>query len=363
VNYNTPIPDITTALEEDGEVDPDNFEAIAGLSRIPVKARQTDKEQEWADIYLTGADIGYIENVTYSFELTTKAYTSKEEVWAAMAADPSLAVVNTAMVPTKEGGGGPAEPTDLTIGEGDFYLEDDFLPDDVYVEFQNYDPDPNKVVTKTLHVIGVVDVMAGPLAPPVLTSQETVNALAEGTVYPTTYLFRVKPSEIDNVPELAKSLEKQFSKNGMDTAVLAEEIEKFSELNGMFFDLISVFMGLGLVVGIAALGVIAARSVVERRQQIGVLRALGFQRWMVQFSFMLESSFIALLGIGIGIGLGLILSVQLIPDMGIEGIEMAVPWSRIGLIVALAYGASLLTTFLPAWQASRVYPAEALRYE
>ena len=37
-------------------------------------------------------------------------------------------------------------------------------------------------------------------------------------------------------------------------------------------------MGLGLVVGIAALGVIAARSVVERRQQIGVLRALGFHR-------------------------------------------------------------------------------------
>ena len=53
-------------------------------------------------------------------------------------------------------------------------------------------------------------------------------------------------------------------------------------------------MGLGLVVGVAALGVITARSVVERRQQIGVLRAIGFQRRMVQLSFLLESSFIAL---------------------------------------------------------------------
>ena len=34
-----------------------------------------------------------------------------------------------------------------------------------------------------------------------------------------------------------------------------------------------------------------------------------------------------------------------------------------GLLVALAYGFALLTTFIPAYQASRIYPAEALRYE
>jgi len=364
VNYNNPIlPDIATALDEPGGAGSDNFQAVAGLSRIPAEARQTDKEQEWEDIYLTGADSEYIENVTYEFQLTMEAYTSKEEVWAAMADDSSLAVVNSLMVPSRGGGGGPGETTDLTIGDGDFYLEDKFLPDDIYIEVQNYDQDPDKVVTKVLHVIGVVDVMAGPLAPPIITSQEIIDALAGETVYPTTYLFKVKPDKIDDVSDLAVILEKQFSKNGMDTAILAEEIKDYSELNSMFFNLITVFMGLGLIVGIAALGVIAARSVVERRQQIGVLRALGFQRRMVQFSFLLESSFIALLGIGIGIALGLILCVQLIPDMGIMGIEMAVPWSRIILIVAIAYGASLITTFIPAWQASRVYPAEALRYE
>ena len=35
----------------------------------------------------------------------------------------------------------------------------------------------------------------------------------------------------------------------------------------------------------------------------------------------------------------------------------------VGLIAILAYAASLLTTYLPAWQAARIYPAEALRYE
>src|SRR3954447_10501480 len=67
--------------------------------------------------------------------------------------------------------------------------------------------------------------------------------------------------------------------------------------------LILAFMGLGRLVGIAALGVIAIRSVVERRQQIGVLRAIGFKHWMVQLGFMIEFSFIAMMGIAIGVSL------------------------------------------------------------
>ena len=59
-------------------------------------------------------------------------------------------------------------------------------------------------------------------------------------------------------------------------------------------------MMLGLVVGVAALGVISARAVVERRQQIGVLRAIGFRRGMVQAVFLIESSFIALTSIVVG---------------------------------------------------------------
>ncbi len=45
------------------------------------------------------------------------------------------------------------------------------------------------------------------------------------------------------------------------------------------------------------------------------------------------------------------------------GRTLAVPWSQIGIIVLAAYLFSLLTTILPAMQASRIYPADALRYE
>jgi putative ABC transport system permease protein len=125
------------------------------------------------------------------------------------------------------------------------------------------------------------------------------------------------------------------------------------------------FMGLGLVVGIAALGVIAARSVVERRQQIGMMRALGFQKEQVRLVFLIESSFIALLGLGAGVALGFAFSGTLIDNIreGFPGMEYRVPWSALLLVMVAGYAASLLTTFLLARQASKVYPTKALRYE
>jgi putative ABC transport system permease protein len=163
---------------------------------------------------------------------------------------------------------------------------------------------------------------------------------------------------------VTKDLEKAFAENGLQAVAVEEEIRDGSASQGLFNNLLMGFMGLGLLVGIAALGVIAARSVVERRQQIGMLRALGFQRGQVRLAFLIESSFIALLGIGLGVALGAALSVGIVDSFAEQfaGVQYTVPWTTLGVVVGLAYAASLLTTFLPARQASKVYPAEALRY-
>jgi putative ABC transport system permease protein len=118
-------------------------------------------------------------------------------------------------------------------------------------------------------------------------------------------------------------------------------------------------------VGVAALGVISTRAVVERRQQIGVLRAIGYQRSMVGLSFLIESSFVALLGILVGVVLGLITSYNFVQYFAQDSPSLTweVPWVQVLGIVALAYAVSLVTTVMPARQASRIYPAEALRYE
>ncbi len=69
--------------------------------------------------------------------------------------------------------------------------------------------------------------------------------------------------------------------------------------------------------------------------------------------------------IGIGVSLGGALSGGIIDAMSEDfaGVTYKVPYVAIALVMVLSYTASLLTTYLPARGASKVYPAEALRYE
>ena len=98
-----------------------------------------------------------------------------------------------------------------------------------------------------------------------------------------------------------------------------------------------------------------------------MLRAIGYQRGMVALSFLFESGFIALSGILLGLTLGLSLAWVLFTQGEIgtesEGATFVVPWLNLAIICAIAFGASMLMTYLPARAASRVPIAEALRYE
>jgi putative ABC transport system permease protein len=144
-------------------------------------------------------------------------------------------------------------------------------------------------------------------------------------------------------------------------------VEEASKASVTFNRLIQGFMGLGLVVGVAALGVISARAAVERRQQIGVLRAIGFRRRMVQGTLLLESSFVALTAIVVGTGLGLLLANNIISDSrrqpSWDNLTMVVPWGNLAVIFLIVIVVALGATLAPALRASRTQPAEALRYQ
>jgi putative ABC transport system permease protein len=380
VSYNNPIIDMESALVDAEGVGAEDFESIAAFSIIPVQVRDASglseeqttvedsetsakegeeaDEDEWIEFILMGANESYTDTTTYNFEIMNASYETKEDVWKALTDNPSLAVVNSSLLPTKytQMGGGEF---DFVIGEGEFVIEDDFIPDDIFVEVKN--PFTGKI--DKLQVIGAIDVMSGPYAGLITTSQSTLESISGVPVNPTAYRYKVTADNLDNIPEIATNLEKSFVENGMNTEIMEDEVKAYMDIQEMFFNLMMAFMALGLIVGIAALGVIAARSVVERRQQIGMLRAIGFRQGMIQFSFLLESSFVALLGIGLGVGLGAGTALLFMEDADIEGIKAIVPWGRVAFIVGLAYVASLFTTFIPAYRAARIYPAEALRYE
>jgi putative ABC transport system permease protein len=354
--YAAPVPDMNEALKDTKGIDDSDFTAVGTLTGVSVDAKQEGTDRKPETLFLQGVDDGYTENVGYGFKSTLPEYDTANEVWTALRTQKNTAVISAELAPTREnfdvGEGAPA------IKLSGFYGEDPTLPDDLYIRVE----DPESGETRNLQVIGVLEDTAF-FAPGVTASRATVNGIAGSPVPAQSYQIGLKDG-VDPAAA-AKDLEKAFSQNGLQAVAIEKEIEDGSTAQGLFNNLLMGFMGLGLLVGIAALGVIAARSVVERRQQIGMLRALGFQRGQVRLAFLIESSFVALLGIGLGVALGAALSVGIVDSFAeeVSGIRYTVPWGTLGVIVGLAYVASLLTTFLPARQASKVYPAEALRYE
>ena len=143
-------------------------------------------------------------------------------------------------------------------------------------------------------------------------------------------------------------------------------LDESNAQNKVFTRIFQGFMGLGLLVGIAALGVISFRAVVERRQQIGMLRAIGYQRATVALTFLLESSFVALMGILSGVVGATILARNMMASDDVTGgqpITFFIPWGEIIVVVLIAFVFSLLMTWWPSRDAARISIADALRYE
>jgi putative ABC transport system permease protein len=197
------------------------------------------------------------------------------------------------------------------------------------------------------------------------TSQRTLADAVGERAHPSIYWFRLGDGQ--SAPEAGRKVEAAFLANGVEADALEETLDDVMGAQKTFNYIVEGFMGLGLVVGVAALGVISARAVVERRQQIGVLRSIGFQRRMIQAAFLLESPFVALTAIVVGTALGLVVSFNIISDSAEQPswdtLSFSVPWLSLGLIFFVVYAVSLVTTLIPAVRASRVYPAEALRYQ
>jgi len=360
VSYLNAIPDIKAAMADKG-FDLNDFQAVAAMSTIPLEIRQVGakKSQDWKEYVVNGADNTYLETNDFEFLLMAQGYESPREVWLALRDNPGLAVISADAVPAMSSMG-------MSFG-GMFMLEGidqsdkDMSPIEVQVRRTIPGADGTEAIEKNLTIIGVLDMVSFNYG--VYTSQQTVDEASPFPIPVTSYFFKL--SDEEDAGKMADRLESAFLENGMQAAAIEDQLKESNRISYIINSLLTGFMGLGLVVGIAALGVISTRAVVERRHEIGILRAIGFKRSSVQAAFLLESSIVATLGIIIGSVLALALSYQVLNDMKdtMENLEFQMPWMELAIIAGVSWVASMLMTILPAWQASKIYPAEALRYE
>jgi ABC-type antimicrobial peptide transport system permease subunit len=147
---------------------------------------------------------------------------------------------------------------------------------------------------------------------------------------------------------------------------LGDLIDTFSRLLDQFLafplllSLLSLFSGAILIANNVAL------AMLERRTEIGVLKAIGAKQGRVMKLLLWESGLVGLLGGLIGVGMGILIAVNVITLAGGSGMEgLTATWSPLTalLLVALAIVLAIGATLASAWSAVKEKPLVVLRYE
>ncbi|WP_063039298.1 ABC transporter permease [Nocardia grenadensis] len=147
--------------------------------------------------------------------------------------------------------------------------------------------------------------------------------------------------------------------------VQVQDREEFKGENAkQINNLLAILYGLlALAVVIAVLGIVntLALSVVERRREIGMLRAVGTQRAQVRRTIYLESMLIAVFGalvgaiLGLGLGVGFLRTLR---DLGLD--QIAVPWDQLVYMLVGSAIVGVLAALWPAIRAARTPPLAAI---
>jgi lipoprotein-releasing system permease protein len=191
--------------------------------------------------------------------------------------------------------------------------------------------------------------------------------------------IRIKTNDLMQAPKTARKLSDKLG--GF------YRVRDWTQENSNFYqatqqERIVMFIILSMIVAVAAFNILSTMVmlVTEKNSNIAILRTLGMSSGQVMKIFMVSGVVIGAIGTIIGTVLGLIVSINVSSIVDwlesyfetdfmssevyyISDITADIHQADVIAIVCVAFGLSILATVYPAWRASRVQPAEALRYE
>lgn len=128
-----------------------------------------------------------------------------------------------------------------------------------------------------------------------------------------------------------------------------------------FFSVVSLFVGSFLIYNAFAM------TIVERTREIGMFRAVGMTRRQVRMMVLLEAGLLGLLGSLLGVGFGLLLAqvlARIVSGVTGQAVEqVTAPLADLGQATIIGITVTILAAVLPAIQAARVSPIQALRIQ
>ncbi len=388
--YFKPVADLRASLKQHG-VDPAHFSEIGVATSTAVGVIQpSSTTPSWQAYPANIVDGGFLKGLGLHLTARAQGYNSDTAVWQAMQQHPDYALIDSTALanrpeilnPVVNDPNAPL-PGDLGASQTPpgFDPSYTFSLNGVYQGDTSFPATPVWVAsgslgtadllnplqedkTVKLTIIGVVDnsdqAHFGLYIP---SKNYGAGQTHTQTSEAQTYFFKAAPGQ--DAHALAQQLGSAFLDNGMETTILEDAIWQTRGPRILLSQVLLGVVGLTLLLGVASLALTGTRAVIERKQQIGMLRAIGCSRRLIQSAFLLESFLVGCVGSLLGVFLGVLLSKNIFAVNFFEryqtGLAFTVPWGQLGIIVGIALLASLLAALLPAWQAGRVSPVEAIR--
>jgi len=187
--------------------------------------------------------------------------------------------------------------------------------------------------------------------------------------FTTIFVLSYESFDVDNVIRaIEKALRKERNvKEGEEDFTVQTSRQTMERLNKMLSMINIVLIAIGaisLVVASVGIANTMYTAVAERTHEIGVMKAVGATRSKIALFFLIESGILGLLGGVLGLSFGLSISLlaeRIIVASGITIFKAYInPWFLLGTL-AFSFIFGMLSGFMPAMQASKLNPIEALR--
>jgi putative ABC transport system permease protein len=209
-------------------------------------------------------------------------------------------------------------------------------------------------------VVGILDPieLAPDLDRSVLVGLPIAEKVLGATGSASTIYVRANPDDLDDVRRVLGATTNPEHAEQVEVSRPSDALEARAAAKTAFT---SLFLGLGavaLLVGGVGIANVMVISVLERRSEIGLRRALGAAKRHIRLQFLAESLMLAAAGGVVGVALGTLITVVYAANRGWAAI---VPWYVPFGGVALAIAIGVIAGLYPAMRAARLAPTEALR--
>jgi len=210
-----------------------------------------------------------------------------------------------------------------------------------------------------VYIVGVLgpSVLAPGIESSVLVGFKAAERYLHFNGHPNTVYLRAQNSQVPAVQSVLAATADPEAPNEVNVSQPSATLTARADAQGAFNGL---FLGLGavaLLVGAVGVANIMVISVLERRSEIGLRRALGATRGHIRIQFLTEAVTLALIGGAAGVAAGVAATALYAHAKGWAVVIPAQAWAG-GLAAAVLIGA--LAGLLPALKAARLSPTEAL---